>query len=223
MSDKDFDYDLYEIEYGIKFNEDEAATPPAPKPPEKKDDPAVSQARMELYDWLQCIVSAVLCGILIFIFVGRVTGIDGKSMLNTLHDRDVVVMSNLFFTPHYGDIVIIDSDAFDKPLVKRVIATAGQTIDINFDTGDVMIDGKVIAEDYIRQPTMRSLDFNGPMTVPEGCVFVMGDNRNESTDSRSSQVGMIDTRNVLGKVLLLIIPGKDDGARSWDRFGSVYG
>ncbi len=225
MSDKDFDYELYELEYGIKFDEDIDIPMPEPKPPEKKKEKQEeSRARMELYDWLQCIVSAVLCGILIFIFIGRIIGVDGSSMLDTLHDKDIVVMSNLFYTPKYGDIVIIDTDLFEKPLVKRVIATEGQTVDIDFDTGEVSIDGKVIVETYIRQPTALRLDFDGPTTVPDGCVFVMGDNRNESTDSRSSQVGMIDTREILGKVLFLVIPGKTPGdGRGWDRFGSVYG
>ncbi len=225
MSDKDFDYDLYELDYGIKFDEELEVLEPAPKPPEKKNEkPDESQARLELYDWLQCIVSAVLCGILIFIFIGNFVGVDGSSMLNTLHDKDIVVMSNLFYTPQYGDIVIIDTDEFDKPLVKRVIATEGQTIDIDFETGDVMIDGKVIIEDYIRELTTTGEGFTGPETVPDGCVFVMGDNRNASMDSRDERIGMIDTRNILGKVLFLIIPGKDDSSsREWDRFGSVYG
>ena len=225
MSDKDFDYDLYELKYGIKFDDEPEETAPATKTPEKKQESLEkSQGGMELYDWVQCIVSAVLCGILLFVFVGRITGIDGTSMLDTLHDNDIVVMTNLFYTPQYGDIVIIESDAFDKPLVKRVIATEGQTIDIDFDTGEVMIDGKVIVEDYILEPTTTQLQFEGPVTVPEGCMFVMGDNRNGSTDSRSSMVGMIDTREVLGKVLLLIIPGKSETSpRDWSRFGSVYG
>ena len=224
MSDNDFDLDLYEIKYGIKFDDlpDEDSPPPAP--PERQNKKGNDHVRMELYDWLQCIVSAVLCGILVFIFVGRITGIDGDSMLNTLHDNDIVVMSNLMYTPKYGDIVIIETDVFNKPLVKRVIATEGQTIDIDFTTGDVMIDGKIIMEDYIRQPTRRQLDFVGPVTVPAGSVFVMGDNRNESDDSRDADIGMIDTRNVLGKVLFLIIPGSsEDSPRQWSRFGSVYG
>ncbi len=225
MSDKDFDYDLYELDYGFKFDEELEEPEPVPEPPEKKkNEPEEKKVGLELYDWVQCIVAAVLCGILIFIFIGRIIGVEGSSMLNTLHDNDIVVMSNLFYTPGYGDIVIVDTDAFDTPLVKRVIATEGQTIDIDFDTGDVMIDGRVIIEDYIREPTMNSEGFTGPQTVPEGCVFVMGDNRNASSDSRSADVGMIDTRNILGKVLFLIIPGKDEyNPREWDRFGSVYG
>ena len=106
-------------------NEREAAAP--------KDS---SRVRMELYDWLQCIVAAILCGILIFVFVGRVIGVDGTSMMQTLQHEDKVVMTDLFYTPSYGDIVVVKTEAFgETPLVKRVIATAGQTIDIDFVTG----------------------------------------------------------------------------------------
>ena len=192
------------------------------KAPEQKD--GGGSVRMELYDWLQCIVSAILCGILIFVFVGRIIGVDGTSMLQTLQDEDKVVMSDMFYTPRYGDIVVIKTDTFgDTPIVKRVIATAGQTIDIDFNTGDVMIDGQVIQENYINAPTTEREDFQGPKTVPDGCVFVMGDNRNASTDSRSNYVGIVDTRQILGKVLFVLIPGKEaDGARDMSRIGSVY-
>lgn len=183
-----------------------------------------SNVKMELYDWLQCIVSAILCGILIFVFVGRIIGVDGTSMLQTLQDQDKVIMSNLFFTPSYGDIVVIKTEAFgDTPIVKRVIATAGQQIDIDFSTGKVTVDGKELQEPYINDLTRRRENFQGPVTVPEGKIFVMGDNRNASTDSRSSYVGMVDTRQILGKVLLVLIPGKNqDGTRTWSRIGSVY-
>ncbi len=179
---------------------------------------------MNLFDWLQCIVSAVLVGILVFVFVGRVIGVEGKSMLDTLQNTDRIVMSNLLYQPRYGDIVVLKTETYgDTPLVKRVIAVAGETIDIDFDTGDVMIDGQVIIENYIKSATLTREDFEGPVTVPEGFVFVMGDNRNESTDSRDDRVGLVDTREILGKVLFVIIPGPDaDGHRDWSRLGSVY-
>ena len=190
---------------------------------EEPDDSAKS--RLELYDWLQCIVSAVLCGILLFVFVGRVIGVDGSSMFDTLHDTDRVFMTDLFFKPEYGDIVVFHSDAYgDIPLVKRVIAVAGQTIDINFDTSEVIVDGVVLQEDYIYEEILTSRqDFFGPVTVPDGFLFVMGDNRNGSRDSRSDAVGLVDTRDILGKVLLITIPGKTEHEpRDWSRFGSVY-
>jgi signal peptidase I len=183
---------------------------------------------MELYDWLQCIVMAIIGAVLIFVFLGRTIGVDGRSMMQTLHHEDRVIMSNLFYTPSGGDIVIFRSpaDSFGgTPLVKRVIAVEGQTIDIDFATGEVRVDGIVLNEErYITEPTHSRLDFTGPVTVPEGHVFVMGDNRNSSSDSRDSRVGMVDTRYILGKVLFIAIPGGDaSNPRDWSRFGPVTG
>lgn len=229
MDDNDFDYDLLKERYGIdirpEHGENENFDPEtADNKMQHKKENHNGQARMELYDWLQCIVSAILCGILIFVFVGRVIGVEGSSMLNTLQDTDKIIMSNLLYKPKYGDIVVLKTDTFgDTPLVKRVIATEGQTIDIDFSTGAVSIDGRIIEEYYIRELTTEKLDFDGPVTVPKGDVFVMGDNRNASTDSRSSLVGLVDTRQILGKVLFILIPGKNvDGTRSYNRIGSVY-
>ena len=184
------------------------------------------KAGMDAFDWLQCIVTALVCGIFIFVFIGRTIGVDGRSMLQTLHHNDRVVMSSLFFTPKYGDIIIFHSSAEDfggTPLVKRVIAVAGQTVDIDFDKNEVYVDGKMLDEPYINEPTRSRSDFKGPVTVPEGYVFVMGDNRNNSSDSRDHRVGMVDTRYILGKVLFLLIPGGDrDHPRDWRRFGLIY-
>ena len=194
---------------------------------DRKDSPGSSEkARMELYDWLQCVVSAIICGIFIFVFFGRTIGVEGDSMRNTLHWYDRVIMSNLFYTPKYGDIIIFraQTNAFgDTPLVKRVIATAGQTVEIDFDTGEVRVDGVVLDEPYIREQTNRKIDYSGPVTVDEGFVFVMGDNRNNSSDSRDARIGLVDTRLILGKVLFLAIPGGDDNdVRDWSRFGLVH-
>jgi signal peptidase I len=225
--DQEFDYELYEMKYGIDLRpEPEEDEPPITRkrPVREPDKKAPGGARMELYDWLQCIVSAILCGILIFVFIGRVIGVEGTSMLQTLQDQDKVVMSDLLYTPRYGDIVVIKTETFgDTPIVKRVIATAGQTIDINFTTGEVLLDGRVIEEKYINAPTREREDFEEPVTVPNGFVFVMGDNRNASTDSRNNTVGLVDTRQILGKVLFVLIPGKDEnGSRNFRRLGSVY-
>jgi len=190
---------------------------------EKSADGEIGKVRMELYDWLQCIVSAIICGLFLFIFLGRTIGVDGRSMLQTLHNKDRVIMSNLFYSPKYGDIIVFQpqTDSFGgTPLVKRVIAVAGQTVDINFDTGDVFIDGVALDEPYINEPTHSRINFMGPVTVPEGHVFVMGDNRNSSSDSRDDRVGMVDTRYVLGKVLFILMPGADkETPRDWSRIG----
>ena len=187
-----------------------------------------NKTKMELYDWMQCFVSAILCGIFIFVFIGKSIGVDGESMLGTLHNNDRVVMSGLFYTPKNGDIIIFNppTDEFGStPLVKRVIALENQTIDIDFDSGEVFVDGKIIDENdvrYMSEGTFRRINFTGPYKVPEGHVFVMGDNRNHSSDSRDSRIGAVDTSYILGKVLFLLIPGGDENnPREWRRFGFV--
>lgn len=186
------------------------------------DDDSSSRVRMELYDWLQCLVTAIVCGVLIFVFVGRTIGVDGRSMAQTLQNNDRVIMSNLFYTPGNGDIVVFQSpsEQFEYPLVKRVIAIEDQTIFINFENGDVFVDDLLLNEPYINTMTTSSYDFKDPVTIPRGFVFVMGDNRNSSTDSRDNVVGLVDTRYILGKVLFVLVPGVDDhGVRDWNRFG----
>lgn len=164
-------------------------------------------AGMEVYEWLQCVVVALVVCILAFVFAGRVIGVDGDSMVPTLLDRDKVIISSLLGEPEQGDIVVLTKRAFsNEPIVKRVIATEHQTVDINFDTGEVWVDGVLLDEPYINAPTHKHYDMTFPATVPEGCIFVMGDNRNKSTDSRESTIGMVDTRCVLGKLCAVIMP-----------------
>ena len=189
------------------------------RPGEEKE-----SARGEVYDWLQCIVSALLICVLVFVFIARLIGVVGSSMYPTLKDGDRIIISRLFYTPQAGDIVVLRKASFkDEPIVKRIIAVAGQTVDFDFDTGAVYVDGVELEEDYINAPTFESLDITGPVTVPEGCVFVMGDNRNASTDSRDARIGCVDTRYIMGRALMLIIPGVDDvtGKRDWSRVGII--
>lgn len=172
-----------------------------------KNNTKKSTALQETYDWIQCVVTALVCAILIFVFIGRIIGVDGDSMKNTLFDGERLVISNLFYKPKQGDIVVLTKYSFlNEPIVKRVIATEGQTIDIDFDNGFVWVDGELLHEDYIAQPTYRYYDMTFPQTVPEGCVFVMGDNRNASNDSRNGSLGMVDTRCIMGRAYMVILP-----------------
>ncbi|MCD8255538.1 MAG: signal peptidase I [Oscillospiraceae bacterium] len=170
----------------------------------------------DIYDWAQSIVSAMVIIMLIFTFAARGVQVVGSSMVPTLHEGDRIIVSSLLYTPEYGDIIVLRQSSYrDEPLVKRVIATEGQTVDIDFDLGIVYVDGEALDEDYTNSPTLVQEDFDGPVTVPEGCVFVMGDNRNASMDSRDADIGFVDTCSIIGKVYLRISP--------LSQFGSVYG
>lgn len=163
--------------------------------------------RSEVYDWVQCIVAALLICILVFVFLIRLIGVEGISMQPTLQDGDRVFISDLFYTPKYGDIVVLQTNSFSKePIIKRVIATEGQVVEIDFSEGVVSVDGHVLDEPYVNELTYSQLDFVGPLEVPEGHVFVMGDNRNHSNDSRDSRIGVIDEREILGRVLFRAFP-----------------
>ena len=165
----------------------------------------------ELFDWIQCIVFALIFCILVFLFVGRTVGVVGGSMENTLQDGDRLIISKLFYTPENGDIVVLRQPSFrEEPIVKRIIATEGQTVDIDFKKCLVIVDGKPLDEPYTKEYGYYSYldpqDFEYEIEVPEGCVFVMGDNRNGSTDSRTDSIGCVDVRNILGKVIFRIAP-----------------
>ncbi len=168
--------------------------------------------RGEIFDWVQCIVAALVCTILVFIFCGRIIGVEGSSMFPTLENNDKVLMSNLFFTPEAGDIVILTKYSFDdRPIVKRVIAIENQTIDII--DGHVYVNGQMQDEDYLVEGVKTyEIDIDFPVTVPAGNVLVMGDNRGASTDGRSSQIGMVDKRCILGKVYAVVLPFAHFGA-----------
>lgn len=166
------------------------------------------QSRKDTYDWIQSLISALTFCVILFVFFIRLIYVNGNSMNNTLFNGDLMLVSDFLYSPEPGDVVVFKKDEYNanKALVKRVIATEGQVVNIDFDTGAVFIDGVEIQEDYIREITKNKLDFIGPKTVPEGCVFVMGDNRNQSTDSRNAHIGMVDTRVILGKAYYVIYP-----------------
>ncbi|HJB12926.1 MAG TPA: signal peptidase I [Candidatus Oscillibacter excrementigallinarum] len=172
-----------------------------------------------LYEWVQALVTVVLCAVVVFAFAARLVLVSGPSMRETLQDQDCLVVLNPLLCGSFdaGDIVIIRRETFrdGEPIVKRIIATEGQTVDIDFDAGVVYVDGAALEEDYIRQPTCLEEGLEFPCTVPEGCVFVMGDNRNDSDDSRDPDLGPVDTREILGQAVFLLYPGMTAG--TWER------
>lgn len=187
-------------------------TPEAVKIPQK------ATSSQGLFEWLDMIIAAIVAVVIIFSLFFRIATIDGPSMNNTLHHGDKIIISNFTYTPKQGDIVVIsrnknnsvnNANVSDAPIIKRVIAVEGQIVDIDFEKGTVSVDGVELKEDYVNTPTNLKYDITFPVYVPEGCVFVLGDNRNNSIDSRSSSIGeegFIDTRYILGKAVFRLFP-----------------
>ena len=179
---------------------------------EKQQQSAPAVRGQGILEWYEALISAALVLVLIFSFFFRIIQVDGSSMVPTLVNGDKLIVWGAGYEPQRGDVVIVDSyTAYGKPLVKRVIAKGGDTVSIDYATGTVAVNGEVLQEDYIAEPTYLGYDVQFPYTVPEGTVFVMGDNRNQSLDSRSTYVGCIDERDILGKVLVCFMPFTDFG------------
>ena len=172
-----------------------------------------------LYEWLEEIVIALTLVILVFTFLFRVVTVTGESMLPNFVEGQKLIVTNLGHSVEQGTVVVI-TNVLNEPIIKRVIASEGQTVDIDYETGVVYVDGEAVDETQFglengitTRPysTLEAMVF--PQTVPEGCVFVLGDNRGVSKDSRYTEVGMVDTRHILGEAVFTLYP--------FDRFGVI--
>ena len=194
----------------------------------KKKDPTDFdnlENKKQILAYMRDMVILIAGVLLVFSLCLRVVVVSGPSMNNTLYDGDwLVVVNNLFYRePKAGDIVVASKDAFEdgNPIIKRVIATEGQTVDIDFSEGIVYVDGVALDEPYTLTPTNLSEGVPFPVTVSEGSLFVMGDNRNGSKDSRSYEIGLVDEREILGRAVFLVFPGTSGGhvKRDFSRMG----
>ena len=173
----------------------------------------------ELFEWLQMIMGCVLAAVVLFNCFARLTRVDGSSMDNTLQDGELMLVWSLGYQPQRGDIVVLNKTTADflgnRAIVKRVIALGGQTVDVDYAAGAVYVDGQLLDEPYLPEEMYLPGSFTMQQThweVPQGSVFVMGDNRNHSTDSRDIRLGTIDEDYILGKVVLGLWPPSRVGA-----------
>lgn len=166
----------------------------------------VPRSIREIFDWGSSIIYAMAICSFITLFVMLFT-VSGESMLPTLHDGDKLFVNKFMYTPKKGDIVTINTmDKINKTIVKRVIATAGDSFKIDYDTHEVYVNGKVLDEPYIYEPTKVKADWNIPATIPKGHVLVLGDNRNHSLDSRFNVIGLVRIDELYGRAFMIYWP-----------------
>lgn len=171
--------------------------------------------RSSLFEWAEAMMISLTAVILIFVFCFRLIAVEGSSMVPTLQDGNQLLVSDIYGELERGDIVVLTKAQFmDVPIVKRVIATEGDEVNVDFEAGTVSVNGEVLDEPYTAEPIHEEGDMLFPQTVPEGCIFVLGDNRNGSSDSRWAALGMVDTRHVIGKVLMRMFPFDEIGTVS---------
>lgn len=179
---------------------------PPPEQASAKRDPS---AGLDTYLNVRVLVGMMAAFVLLFTFVVRIIVVSGPSMENTLTGGDLILVWSLGYTPKQGDIVVLTQESYQEDsIVKRVIATEGQRVDIDYGAGAVEVDGVPLKEDYIKEKMILPSYGEGinHVTVPEGCVFVMGDNRNHSADSRYPDIGIVDTRCVIGRGVAVMFP-----------------
>ena len=163
----------------------------------------------ETYQNVRTLVSVLAVLILLFTFVLRLVVVSGPSMENTLQDRDTMLVWSLGYHAKQGDVVVLTKKSYQEDsIVKRVIATEGQTVEIDYFSSTVFVDGEPLEEDYIKEWMYVPSYGEGlnNITVPEGCIFVLGDNRNESADSRYPAIGIVDERCVIGRAVMVLFP-----------------
>ena len=211
-----------------KMNAQEAAPAELParrgrKKTQKDEATWQESLMMTLHDSLTLVAVVVV----VFVLLMRIVVVNGSSMYSTLWHNDYLLVKSNVICGEYkpGDIIVASKQSFNdgEPIIKRVIATEGQTVDIDFSAGIVYVDGVALEEDYTFTPTNVSEGVAFPLTVADGCIFAMGDNRNRSRDSRYPDIGLIDEREVLGKAVFLLIPGTGDGENQAPRDFSRIG
>ena len=197
----------------------------AGEPEEAKKDSSLEGV---LYCWAQSLIIAVVTVVLLFTFGVRLIGVSGPSMQDTLYTGDQLLVLNAMFCDFKaGDVVVINDHTaqgtLNETLVKRIVAMGGQTVDIDFGKGIVYVDGAALDEPYIKEPTYSDEGMTFPLTLAEDEVFVMGDNRNHSTDSRSYRLGPVKRGYIQGRAVFLLSPGEtpDTGKRDWSRVGFI--
>lgn len=184
----------------------------APEQPDRRSGAQIrkeASAGRELYQNVRMLVSMMTLFVLLFTFVVRIIVVSGPSMEDTLHNGDLILVWSLGYVPEQGDVVVLTQESYQEDsIVKRVIATGGQRVDIDYGANAVRVDGELLEEDYIKEQMFVPGYGEGinHVTVPEGCLFVMGDNRNESADSRYPDIGIVDTRCVIGRGVAVMFP-----------------
>ena len=161
-----------------------------------------------VYSFLSTVIGCTLCIFAVFLIGIRIAEVDGNSMYPGLVSGDKIIISGIFYTPDYGDIVAIGrADSDNNSFIKRIVGLPGDEIDINFDTHIVTVNGDVVPETYkVHAALSEKGDLTYPVTVPENCVFVLGDNRDDSLDSRFSEIGFIKLDEIAGKAIYRIYP-----------------
>ena len=193
----------------------------------KVEEDKAKRQQKTILSYLHDFVFGLTAILLLLMLIFRIVIVSGPSMKETLQNGDfLILLGKMFYSePKYGDIVVASKDTYKngEPIIKRVIATEGQEVNIDFVSGIVYVDGVPLDEPYTSTPTNLFEGVSFPLIVKEGYVFVMGDNRNDSKDSRSPEIGLIDRREILGKALFIVFPGKDQisGKREFDRIGAL--